>query len=99
MRSAIIIWIFAWGWLYAFDSCAPTRERWSVEHREEQVIADNKAATEAEAEAVIAAEFAIMCASPTARVEEICNPPEEVSFLCKIFTCEEDAEEGEASSP
>jgi hypothetical protein len=97
-RSAAIIWIFAWGWLIAFDSCAPTRERWSVEHREEQVAADHRAARQAESEAQDAAEEAIMCASE-ARVEEICNPPEEPGFLCSIFTCEEDEEEGEASSP
>ncbi|MEE8566353.1 MAG: hypothetical protein V3S76_01260 [Candidatus Bipolaricaulota bacterium] len=97
LRSAVIIWIFAWGWLYAFDSCAPTRERWSVEHREEQVAEDNRQAAEAEAARVAQAEQDAMCAS-TNRVLEICNPPEEVSFLCKIFDCE-DEEEGEASSP
>jgi len=90
MRSAIIIWIFAWGWFQAFDSCAPTRERWSVEHREEQVAADDRAVRQAESDAQDAAEFAIMCASETARVEELCNPPEEPSFYCRIFHCEDE---------
>ena len=98
LRSAIIIWIFAWGWLQAFDSCAPTRERWSVEHREEQVAADDRAASEADAARVKQEAHEAMCANPIMRIEEICNPPEEPSFLCRIFTCE-DEEEGEASSP
>jgi hypothetical protein len=97
LRSAVIIWVFAWGWLYAFDSCAPTRERWSVEHREEQVAEDNRQAAQAESDAQEAAELAVMCAA-TNRVLEACNPPEEVSFLCKIFDCD-DEEEEEASSP
>ncbi len=84
LRSAIFIWVFAWGWFQAFDSCAPTRERWSVEHREEQVAADDRAARQAESEAQDRVEFTLMCASD-ARVEEICNPPEEPWFFESWF--------------
>ncbi len=92
MRSTIIIWIFAWGWFQAFDSCAPTRERWSVEHREEQVAADDRATRQAESEAQDRAEFTAMCADPVRRMEELCNPPEEPSFWERCFLDCEDEE-------
>lgn len=82
----------------AFDSCAPTRERWSVEHREEETVRQENAEAEAEATRVKQEAHEAMCANPIMRIEEICNPPEKPSLLCRIFTCE-DEEEGEASSP
>ena len=77
----------------AFDSCAPTRERWSAETVTE--LEEQRAAAVEKGEREYQAKKAqeVMCASD-ARVEEICNPAKDPSFLCKIFTCEE-----EASSP
>ncbi len=92
LKSVVIIWVFAWGWLQAFDSCASTRERWSVEHREEQVVDAKRAVRESELEQLLAEQLAERC---TAKPDsEECQP--EPTFLCRIFNCEE---EEETSSP
>ncbi|KKN13909.1 hypothetical protein LCGC14_1001420 [marine sediment metagenome] len=85
LKSAMIIWVFAWGWFQAFDSCAPDRERWSGVQEHAQVTADEKATRQAESEARDAAKFAKMCADPMNRMAEICNPPKEHWFFTSWF--------------
>lgn len=75
-RSTIAIWILAGVWLTAFNSCAPARERVSAE------LTKNEEG-QAKSDAQDARDHERMCASES-RIEEICNPPEDVSIFCFI---------------